>query len=66
MAAGVFVQQQPIIVRIIAPPEDTSGLGELGRVIVGALGLTGAAILVAFLAGVVVAGVLFWVRSRPG
>jgi hypothetical protein len=62
--ASVFVQQQPIIVKIVAPPSDTSGMGELGRVIVGALGLTGAVIVVAFLAGVVVAGVLFWVRSR--
>jgi hypothetical protein len=66
MAAGPFVQDQPIIVRIIAPPGDSTGVTELGRVIVGALGVTGAAIVAAFLAGIVVAGVLFWVRSRPG
>jgi hypothetical protein len=64
IVASAFVQQSPVIVRIIAPPKDSSDMQELGRVIVGALGLTGAAILVALLAGVVVASVLFWVRSR--
>lgn len=54
------MQQSPIIVRIIPPKEDN-----LYDVMVGALGVTGVMIVVALLAALVFAGVLYWVRSRP-
>jgi hypothetical protein len=53
--------QQPIIVKIVEPPGDPTGLA---AVLIGALGLTGAIVLIAVLLGLVMAGVLFWIRSR--
>ena len=57
-------QQQPVIVKIIEPPKDpTDGLAD---VLLGSLGVAGALTLFAVLFGVVLAGVLFWMRSsRP-
>ena len=55
------VQQNPIIVRIVEPPHDPTGLAD---VLIGSLGLTGAIVLAALLMGALFAGVLFWVRSR--
>jgi hypothetical protein len=52
---------EPFIVKIIDPPSDIEGLGE---VLLGALGLTGAIVLGAVLLGAVVGGLMFWVRSR--
>jgi len=52
--------QPPIMVKLIDPPKDS----ELANLVVGALGLTGALTLLAVLFGVVLAGVIFWVRSR--
>lgn len=49
----------PIIVKIIPPKEDT-----LADVLVGALGVTGVMVLIAFVAAVLFGAVLFWVRSR--
>jgi hypothetical protein len=54
-------QQKPIIVKIIQPPPEISGLAD---VLIGSLGLTGAIVLVALVTGAIFAGVLFWVRSR--
>ena len=54
------LEQAPIIVRI-APASDPTGIG---RVLLGTLGLTGVLIVVAMLAGAVVAGILFLLRSR--
>ena len=51
----------PIMVRIIEPPSDVAGLAD---VLIGALGLTGALVLTAVLFGVVLAGGMFWLRSR--
>ena len=51
----------PIIVKIIQPPRDPTGLTE---VLIGSLGLTGAIVLLAVVCGVVLAGVMLWVRSR--
>jgi len=53
-------QQDPIIVKIVEPSE----LSGLADVLLGAIGLTGVLALLAITAGVVVAGVLFWWRSR--
>jgi hypothetical protein len=52
--------QDPIIVKIVEPSE----LSGLADVLLGAIGLTGVLTLLAIAAGVVVAGVLFWWRSR--
>ena len=52
--------QDPIIVKIVEP----SQLSGLADVLLGAIGLTGVLTLLAIAAGVVVAGVLFWWRSR--
>ena len=54
-------QQQPIIVKIIEPNGDPTGLSE---VLLGSIGLTGVIVLLAVVLGAVFAGVLFWVRSR--
>jgi hypothetical protein len=54
----------PVIVKIISPPTDTTGLSTLAGVLIGSLGLTGAIVLVAFLLGAVMAGVMYWVRHR--
>ena len=53
------ITRKPIIVKIVEPREKT-----LGDVLFGALGLTGVLVVIAVLAAIVFAGVLFWVRSR--
>jgi len=50
----------PIVVRI-APKQDPTGLA---RVLLGALGLTGALVIGALILGAVIAGILFLIRSR--
>jgi len=60
-----LLQDQPVIVSIgSAPDRDASGVRELTRVIIGSLGLTGAFALLALVAGAIIGGVLYWVRSR--
>ena len=56
---------KPIIVKII-PPEAKSELAGLADVLLGSLGLTGVIVLAAVVLGAVMAGVMFWVRSRSG
>jgi hypothetical protein len=51
----------PIIVKLIEPPHEISGLAD---VLIGSLGLTGFIVLLAVVTGALFAGVLFWVRSR--
>jgi len=51
----------PVIVKIMDPPGDPSGLSD---VLIGALGLTGALVLIAMLLAAVFAGLLFLWRSR--
>ena len=53
--------QPPVTVRIIEPNTDPTGLGD---VLLRSLGLTGVLALVALVAGIVFAAVLFWIRSR--
>ena len=53
--------QRPIIVKLVELPSDPTGLAD---VLIGALGLTGAIVVIAVLLGVLMAGVLFWIRSR--
>ena len=54
-------QQKPIIVKLIDPPPEISGLA---NVLIGSLGLTGAIVLLALVTGALFAGILFWYRSR--
>jgi hypothetical protein len=54
---------KPIIVRIPQDPPK-SELSGLSDVLLGSLGLTGVIVVAAVLLGLVMAGVLFWVRSR--
>lgn len=52
---------EPVIVRIITPPHDPTGISD---VIIGSIGLTGAIALLAIVLGVIMAAILFWYRSR--
>ena len=59
-----MIQQDPVtpvIVKIIEPPKDPTGLAD---VLVGALGLTGVLGLAAILIGIATGAVIFWMRSR--
>jgi hypothetical protein len=56
--------QNPLIVKIISPPKDETGLSQLADVLIGSLGLTGAIVLGAMLLGVVMAGLMFLWRRR--
>ena len=51
----------PIIVKLIEPPGDPTGLSE---VLIGALGLTGVIVVIALVSSIILAGLLFWFRSR--
>jgi hypothetical protein len=51
----------PIIVDIVEPDSEITGLAD---VLIGALGLTGLLMLGAVLAAGIFAGLLFWLRSR--
>ena len=51
----------PLIVRIIEPPHDPTGLAD---VLVGVLGLSGVLGLAAIVMGIAVGALIFWVRSR--
>ena len=55
------LQSKPIIVKIMPPEGDPTGLAD---VLIGALGLTGVLVLLAVIAAVVFGGALFWFRSR--
>jgi hypothetical protein len=55
------LQKSPIIVKLVEPPRDPTGLA---GVLVGALGLAGAITLVAVACGLVTAAIIYFVRSR--
>ena len=59
----LFLQSKPIIVRIPQDPP-TSELSGLADVLLGSLGLTGVIVLAAVALGALMAGIMFWVRSR--
>ena len=54
-------QADPVIVRIIEPPKDPTGLAD---VLVGVLGLSTVLGLAAISIGIAIGVVIFWVRSR--
>jgi hypothetical protein len=63
--AWLLAQAQPsspVIVKIIQPPHDPTG--GLGDVLMGALGVSGVITVVAVLCGIVLGGLMFWIRSR--
>jgi hypothetical protein len=59
---GQMILQEPIIVRIIEPPDDP--IGDIGNVLMSALGISGVITLAALLIGLLVGGLMFWLRSR--
>jgi hypothetical protein len=61
LAAMLQSQQKPIVVKIVSPNKELSGLSD---VLLGSLGLTGILVLGALLAALVFGSVLFWIRSR--
>jgi hypothetical protein len=54
-------QNQPVIVKIIEPNRDPTGLAD---VLIGSLGLTGVMVLIAVIAAAIFGAILFWMRSR--
>jgi hypothetical protein len=56
-----MVQSSPIIVKLIDPPGDPTGLAD---VLLGALGLTGVLAVAAVTLGLLLGAVMFWLRSR--
>jgi hypothetical protein len=55
----MFLQQTPVIVRVVEPPVESTTLGD---VIIGALGLTGVLLLCAVLLGAVLGGILIGIK----
>ena len=51
----------PVIVRIIEPPKDPTGLAD---VLVGVLGLSSVLGITAISIGIAIGVLIFWVRSR--
>jgi hypothetical protein len=60
MGLILALQQSPIVVKLVDPRKDQG----LADVLLKSLGLTGVMVLVAILAGIVMAGILFYWRSR--
>ena len=54
-------QSPPVIVKIVEPPHDPTGISD---VIIGAIGLTGFIVLIALILGLMFGGILFWFRRR--
>jgi ABC-type phosphate transport system permease subunit len=54
-------QSQPVIVKLVEPKTDPTGLSDI---IIGSLGLAGVVALVTVALGAVIAAVLFYARSR--
>ena len=60
MGVALALQQSPIVVKLVDPHKDEA----LADVLLKSLGLTGVMVLVAIVAGVIMAGLLFFWRSR--
>jgi hypothetical protein len=59
LTAVLSLQQSPIIVKLVDPKDEP-----LADVLMKSLGLTGVMVVVAIVAGLIMAGVLFYWRSR--
>ena len=55
--------QEPIVVDVIKQPPITQEI-TMGDVVLGAVGLTGVIMLLALLAGLLVGGLIIWVKRR--
>lgn len=53
--------QDPVIINLTEQPSELSGLAD---VLIGSFGLAGAVTLLALVAGIAMAALLFWWRSR--
>ena len=60
MGVALALQQSPIVVKLVDPHKDEA----LADVLLKSLGLTGVMVLVAIVAGVIMAALLFFWRSR--
>ncbi len=61
LLAAMIQDPGPVIVKIIEPPKDPTGLAD---VLIGVLGLSTVLSLAAISIGVAVGALIFWVRSR--
>jgi len=59
-----LIQTKPIIVRIIQPAVDRTGLSQLARVIYSVFGLVGVIIVIVCVVGLAIGSFLFWIRRR--
>ena len=59
-----WLQTKPIIVKIIKPPEDRTGLSQLAHVIYDVLGLVGVIIVLVCVVGLLAGSMVFWIRRR--
>jgi hypothetical protein len=50
---------EPIIVKLVEPHQTS-----VADVLIGALGITGVLVVIAAVAGVLVGGLIFWIRTR--
>jgi hypothetical protein len=50
---------QPIIVKLVEPHQ-----ASVADVLIGALGITGVLVVIAAVAGVLVGGLIFWLRTK--
>ena len=57
----MWLQTSPIIVKLVEPSGDPTGLAD---VLLGALGLTGVLTVAAVTLGLLLGVVMFWLRSR--
>jgi hypothetical protein len=56
---AVLQASPPIIVKLVEPHQTN-----VADVLIGALGVTGVLVVIAGLAGIVVGGLMYWLRSR--
>lgn len=57
-----MIQQAPVIIDIRQAPE--SEFAQLSDVLLGTLGIAGLLVLIAVILGGLLAGAMFWLRSR--
>ena len=61
LPAASVTSLSPIIVKIVQPPSDATGIVDL---VIGAIGLSGVLFALAVALGVALACIMFWIRSR--
>jgi hypothetical protein len=59
--AAMIQDPGPVIVKIIEPPKDPTGLAD---VLIGVLGLSSVLALAAISIGIAIGALIFWLRSR--